>query len=194
MPKKVKEQIDDQNDSDSDELDELDEIDLEEISNDIDASNDSDIDETNDSDIDETNDSDIDETNDSDIDETNDSDIDETNDSEKTDVQNIFHQDLEFKVNEDIANLRIQDNERISKPIMTKYEVVRLIGIRTKQITLGAKKMVHMVGNENASSYDIAVKELQAGATPLKIRRPMPDGRYEEWSIDELERDLSILG
>lgn len=79
----------------------------------------------------------------------------------------------------------INDDDRITVPIMTKYEYVRILGFRIKQITLGSKKFLKNV--DNLEIPDIARLEIKHKMTPLKIKRPLPNNRYEIWKISELE-------
>ena len=82
-------------------------------------------------------------------------------------------------------NIRIPDNERITVPKLTKYERVRLLGTRSKQISDGSKIFIKSDKIENA--MDIAKLELENKVIPLKIKRPLPNGNYEIWSISELD-------
>lgn len=79
---------------------------------------------------------------------------------------------------------RVPNDERITKPIMTKYERVRLLGIRTRQLALGAKPMIK--DSDSLSSKEIAELELDHNIIPLIIIRPLPNGRKEYWKVDEL--------
>ena len=82
------------------------------------------------------------------------------------------------------GNLRVPDDERITIPRLTKYEKVRILGTRIKQISDGSKIFIKSKDIKNAT--DIAALELQHKVIPLKIKRPLPDGRYEIWSVNEL--------
>ena len=75
--------------------------------------------------------------------------------------------------------------ERITKPILTKYERVRLLGDRSKQLSLGAPPMIKNA--ENLTPREIAELEIINKIIPIIIRRPMPNGLEEEWHITELE-------
>ena len=77
------------------------------------------------------------------------------------------------------------NSQRITKPVMTKYERVRIIGDRTKQLSLGAKPMIK--GVENMDPKEIAKLELAQKVMPLIIIRPLPSGRKEKWKVSELE-------
>jgi len=93
---------------------------------------------------------------------------------------------------DDIVNLSkpviIDKENRVSKNKMTRYEFVRIIGERTKQLTMGAKPMIKQSKNSEPLTYsEIAIEELKLNMTPFKIRRPIKD-HYEIWSIDELDK------
>jgi DNA-directed RNA polymerase subunit K/omega len=91
-------------------------------------------------------------------------------------------------------NMEIVSKEnRISLNRLTKYEMVRILGERTKQLTMGAKPLIK---NHQGLSYDkIAEQEFILNMIPYKIRRPLPNGKFELWSLDELSKEhlLSLL-
>ena len=71
---------------------------------------------------------------------------------------------------------------------MTRYEFVRIIGERVKQLTMGAKPMIRQSPKSESFNYnEIAIEELKLNMIPFKIRRPVKD-HYEIWSIDELDK------
>lgn len=78
----------------------------------------------------------------------------------------------------------VPSDQRMTSPNLNKYEMVRIIGDRTMQLTLGAKPMIKNITNLNPR--DIAQLELEAKLIPIKIIRPLPDGRREIWSLNEL--------
>lgn len=78
----------------------------------------------------------------------------------------------------------VPNDQRITIPHLTKYEMVRVIGDRTMQLTLGAKPMIKNTSNLNPRM--IAQLELEARVIPIKIIRPLPDGRREIWLLSEL--------
>ena len=83
------------------------------------------------------------------------------------------------------VDLRVPDNERVTIPRLTKYERVRILGTRIKQISDGSKIFIKSNDIKNATS--IAELELKHKVIPLKIKRPLPNGRYEIWSLNELD-------
>ncbi|KAG5192958.1 DNA-directed RNA polymerases I [Tribonema minus] len=74
--------------------------------------------------------------------------------------------------------------ERITSKYMTKYEKARILGTRALQISMNAPIMVDL---ENMTDpLKIAEKELRERKIPIKIRRYLPDGSYEDWALEEL--------
>lgn len=53
---------------------------------------------------------------------------------------------------------------------------------------MNAPIMVELEGETDP--LQIAMKELREKKIPLIIRRYLPDGSYEDWSVDELEIDF----
>merc|ERR1719187_1050398 len=74
--------------------------------------------------------------------------------------------------------------ERITSPYMSKYERARVLGTRALQIAMCAPVMVELEGETDP--LVIAQKELKMRKIPIIIRRYMPDGSFEDWSIQEL--------
>ena len=97
----------------------------------------------------------------------------------------------EKKVETNDGNI-VPNNKRLSKPIITKYEIVRIIGDRAKQISQGAKPMVHKF--KSHTPKEIAQMELKLKVLPFFIERVLPSGKKERWNINELvnvETDLA---
>lgn len=94
--------------------------------------------------------------------------------------------DIEHNEINNIQNNDVPKEDRITMPYLTKYERVRVLGTRAKQISLGAKILVNNVDLTTKSHIEIATIELELGVIPFKIRRPLPNGQVEEWKISEL--------
>lgn len=101
-------------------------------------------------------------------------------DDNDTDIFEQIDPEIELK-----RNMKVPDNERITIPKLTKYEKVRLLGTRAKQISDGSKIFIKSKNVKNA--MDIAELELKNKVIPLKIKRPLPNGKYEIWSVKELD-------
>ncbi|PVG01997.1 RNA polymerase Rpb6 [Serendipita vermifera] len=73
---------------------------------------------------------------------------------------------------------------RITTPYLTKYERARILGTRALQISMNAPILVPAEGETDP--LQIAIKELAQKKIPLVIRRYLPDGSFEDWSVSEL--------
>ncbi|KIJ38422.1 hypothetical protein M422DRAFT_176487 [Sphaerobolus stellatus SS14] len=73
---------------------------------------------------------------------------------------------------------------RVTTPYLTKYERARVLGTRALQISMNAPVLVQLDGESDP--LQIALKELSQGKIPLIIRRYLPDGSFEDWSVSEL--------
>jgi len=79
---------------------------------------------------------------------------------------------------------KVEQDKRVSFPFLTKYEKARLIGVRATQLSQGAKSNL-----ETEDIWDpikIAELELKNKCIPLIVRRYLPNGKFEDWSINEL--------
>jgi DNA-directed RNA polymerase I, II, and III subunit RPABC2 len=85
---------------------------------------------------------------------------------------------------QDEVGRAVDPSQRITTPFMTKYERARVLGTRALQISMCAPIMVEL--ENETDPLQIAMKELKAKKIPLIIRRYLPDGSFEDWSIDEL--------
>ncbi|KAI0319753.1 RNA polymerase, subunit omega/K/RPB6 [Amylostereum chailletii] len=82
---------------------------------------------------------------------------------------------------------RMPNKERVTTPYLTKYERARILGTRALQISMNAPILVPLDGETDA--LQIAIKELSQRKIPLVIRRYLPDGSFEDWSVSELISD-----
>ena len=94
-----------------------------------------------------------------------------------------------IKVVRDKDGIIIDDLHR-TIPYLTKYEKARILGQRAKQINSGSKLFIK-VPEDILDGYIIAELELKAKRIPFIIRRPLPNGGSEYWSIKDLE-DISF--
>lgn len=87
--------------------------------------------------------------------------------------------------------------ERITTPYMTKYEKARILGTRALQIRYVSREKLYLIlvsmnapvlvpAEGEMDPLAIAQKELVAKKIPLLVRRYLPDGSFEDWSVAEL--------
>ena len=115
-------------------------------------------------------------------------------------IEDAIEDDDEYFDNNDETELQVEQNveyvskeNRVSSNRLTKYEMVRILGERCKQLTMGAKPLIK---NYKDLSYDrLAEEEFKKDMIPFKIKRPLPNGKFEMWTLDELTKDhlLSLI-
>lgn len=54
------------------------------------------------------------------------------------------------------------------------------------QVSLLRRSWQHPIHRAALHFKQIAMKELRAGKIPFTVRRYLPDGSYEDWSVEEL--------
>lgn len=109
-------------------------------------------------------------------------------------IEDAIEDDEEYFDNNEETELPIETStefvskeNRVSANRLTKYEMVRILGERTKQLTMGAKPLIK---NYQGLAYDkIAEEEFKANMIPFKIKRPLPNGKFEIWTLDELSKE-----
>jgi DNA-directed RNA polymerase subunit K/omega len=104
-----------------------------------------------------------------------------------------FNNDEETEIPTENEAEYVSKENRVSVNRLTKYEMVRILGERTKQLTMGAKPLLK---NYKDLTYEkIAEEEFKLNMTPFKIKRPLPNGKFEIWTLDELNKDhlMSLL-
>ena len=111
--------------------------------------------------------------------------------SEKS-ITNCSVDDIIKEVSFDNNNIKseltiLNGNDRITNPRLTKYEMVRLLGERTKQLIMGAKPLIK--NHQDYSYEEIAIQELKLNMIPFKVKRPLPDNKIEIWKINELDKN-----
>jgi DNA-directed RNA polymerase I, II, and III subunit RPABC2 len=111
-------------------------------------------------------------------------DMDEGEDEGLDEVQDMQDGERIELLQQEEVGQAVDKDKRITTPFMTKYERARVLGTRALQISMCAPIMVEL--ENEIDPLQIAMKELKARKIPLIIRRYLPDGSYEDWSIDEL--------
>jgi DNA-directed RNA polymerase subunit K/omega len=81
---------------------------------------------------------------------------------------------------------KIIDKSHKTYPILSKYEKTKIIGIRVSQLNKGATPYIKLK-NKILDNSLIAEKELFEKRLPFIIRRPIPNGNFEYWNVNDLE-------
>ena len=79
----------------------------------------------------------------------------------------------------------ITDENHVTYPFLTKYEYARIIGFRSNQLAQGAQPFI-IVPDHVSDVREIARMELAEKRLPYIIKRPLPDGKYEYWRLQDL--------
>lgn len=70
--------------------------------------------------------------------------------------------------------------------ILTKYEKNLLLGLRTQQIINGSVPLIDIKLLKNPTPKMIAMEELVQKRMPFKVKRVLPNGEIELWSLEDL--------
>ena len=92
---------------------------------------------------------------------------------------------LEYSLIDDDDD-NIKEINKITRPFITKYEIVKLLATRTNQLARGAKPMIKNV-DYSITPKDLAKLELKEKVIPLIVLRPIPNGKSERWKITEFK-------
>jgi len=79
----------------------------------------------------------------------------------------------------------IDDNHK-TYPVLSKYEKAKIIGIRVNQLNCGANAFVSEQ-NLNIDKVLVVERELKEKKLPFIIKRPIPNGKFEYWNVNDLE-------
>jgi len=77
------------------------------------------------------------------------------------------------------------DENHKTYPFLTIYERTKIIGLRANQLSQGARPFI-VVPPEITDVKDIARLELAQKRLPYIIKRPLPNGTYEFWRLQDL--------
>eukprot|EP00768_Dysnectes_brevis_P005323 gnl/Dysnectes_brevis/380_a422_7995.p1 GENE.gnl/Dysnectes_brevis/380_a422_7995~~gnl/Dysnectes_brevis/380_a422_7995.p1 ORF type:complete len:113 (-),score=9.55 gnl/Dysnectes_brevis/380_a422_7995:67-405(-) len=86
---------------------------------------------------------------------------------------------------------KVPNHLRTTPRYLTKFERARVLGARALQISMGAPAMIdtESVEREKVKALDplfLAEQELKQCKSPIIIRRHLPDGTFEDWTVEEL--------
>ena len=113
--------------------------------------------------------------------------IDNDNDNDDEDDNMSINEEYDNNDKKIVKSERVLDKDRITRPKITKYEKAKIMSVRTQQIISGSKIQLNYEGDINKLlPYQIAELEYNNNSIPLKIKRTLPNGKYEIWKISEL--------
>lgn len=77
------------------------------------------------------------------------------------------------------------NTNKITKPIMTRFEKAKILGVRSEMLAGGAPALIH-VPPGISSTYEIAKMELKQKKIPLIVKRTLPNDTCEYWRVEDL--------
>jgi DNA-directed RNA polymerase subunit K/omega len=96
-----------------------------------------------------------------------------------------FPEDDHFDDDNDVKTQTVPNDQRQTKPVLTIFERANALGVRARQLSLGAKSMLK--GATGMDPKTVAKLELKAGVMPFFVERTLPGGKREKWKISELK-------
>lgn len=72
-----------------------------------------------------------------------------------------------------------------SRPVLTKFERAKVIGLRMEQLSRGSRPMVEVA--EGDTVRDVALRELSQKKMPYVLARSMPNGTTEYFRVGDLQ-------
>lgn len=93
-----------------------------------------------------------------------------------------------FVTREDVV--RPTETPRVSQPYFTKYEYTTLLACRAQQLSDGALPLIPLADFNTSDPrfvWKVAEREILDRKLPYIVRRVLPDGNTEYWSVAELE-------
>lgn len=76
-------------------------------------------------------------------------------------------------------------NKNLTKNILSKYEKIKILGVRAEQLQRGAIPNVD-VDEDNFIALEIAKQELHERKIPFMVVRKLPNGKKEYWKLDDM--------
>jgi DNA-directed RNA polymerase subunit K/omega len=93
-------------------------------------------------------------------------------------------EDFDDIINDYKENLKKKKN--ITKPILSKYEKTKIIGMRMEQLARSATPYIDIKNMKTYDPFRIAMEELHSRKLPFMICRTLPNGKKEYWRLDDM--------
>jgi len=93
-------------------------------------------------------------------------------------TESVDHEPVEIKNSTNVITT--------GPPTLTRFEKARIMGSRALQLSLGAPPFIDFSKNIS-TSLEIAMEELRQKVIPIVIRRTLPNGDYQNITIDQFQ-------
>ena len=94
----------------------------------------------------------------------------------------FFNNDDSSDIQPEQSIIYVKGEQRITNPRLTRYEMVRIIGERTKQLTMGAKPLVK---NFQDLSYEDILNQVFPVPNTLALKR-----KTDDWNWYEMKKNI----
>jgi DNA-directed RNA polymerase I, II, and III subunit RPABC2 len=106
--------------------------------------------------------------------------------SSETQILLNHHPEIWVDYVETIKKKLVRDpSKAVSYPFLNLFEKTKVLSFRASQLAQGNKSYI-AVPDTVSDVYTIAKMELKERKLPYLIKRPLPDGDYEYWRINDL--------
>ena len=106
--------------------------------------------------------------------------------SSETQILLNHHPEIWVDYVETIKKKLVRDpSKAVSYPFLNQFEKTKVLSFRASQLAQGNKPYI-AVPDTVSDVYTIAKMELKERKLPYLIKRPLPDGDYEYWRINDL--------
>jgi len=106
--------------------------------------------------------------------------------SSETQILLNHHPEIWVDYVETIKKKLVRDpTKAVSYPFLNQFEKTKVLSFRASQLAQGNKPYI-AVHDIVSDVYTIAKMELKERKLPYLIKRPLPDGDYEYWRINDL--------
>lgn len=85
----------------------------------------------------------------------------------------------------DTVKSKLSAPDRVCYPFLTQFEKTKVLSFRASQLNQGSLPYIE-VPDDVTDVYTIAKMELKSKRLPFILKRPLPDGDYEFWRLNEL--------
>ena len=106
--------------------------------------------------------------------------------SSETQILLNHHPEIWVDYVETIKKRLVRDpTKAVSYPFLNQFEKTKVLSFRASQLAQGNKPYI-AVPDIVSDVYTIAKMELKERKLPYLIKRPLPDGDYEYWMLNDL--------
>lgn len=77
-------------------------------------------------------------------------------------------------------------SKNLTKNILSKYERVKILGLRSEQLQRGADPYIQLDTSKQFNPREVANEELRQRKLPFMIKRTLPNGADEYWRLDDM--------